>query len=403
MAENTEIKPVEASFVFLDSLRNPISELDVVLKSASFEQSVVTDAVGLAWKSCDVKRNEKISVFVKKRDGKLAHKFNVVPDRDINAFTFKSAEFHFTGTTKITAEELLEKQPIPEIKVGEVMTIDRLFGELAPYVGSVHLMEDIGKVVKDFPTKKKIPQIDPITGKPGKPLIEIEHHYKVTKIEKPLVLALNVLGEKLNYPKSTEPSAGVLKSIADELGCEIAALRAVAATESGEMYFMENGLPKILFERHHFYKYTMPNQVKKKGVRRTPHPFAAFADICNPRPGGYGVESLQYAKLVKASRQHREAAIMSCSWGAFQVMGGFWEDLGYKSAEQLANECMDSADGQMKLFRNFLKMKDRKPAIDALKVKDWEKFTYYYNGSNWRNQNPKYPTKMADFYAEYKK
>lgn len=402
MADKTGVKPVEATFMFVDSLLNPIPQLDVVLKSATFENSVVTDAAGLAWTSCDVKRNERIGVFVKKRDGKLAHKFDVVPDRDINAFTFKSAEFHFSGTTKIAAEELLEQIPIPEIKVGDVMTINRLLGELAPYIGSVERMEDIGKVVKDFPTKKKIPQVDPVTGKPGKPTIEIEHHYKVTKIEKPRIHAINVLGEKLNYPKSDEASAGLLKSIADEFGCEVAALRAVAATESGEQAFMDNGMPKILFERHHFYKFTKPNQVTKKGVPPTPHPFAAFADICNPTPGGYGAESLQYPKLVKASRLNREAAIMSCSWGAYQVMGGFWEEFGYKSAEQLANECMESVDGQMQLFRHFLKMKDRKPAIDALKAKNWETFTYYYNGSNWRKQNPTYPDKMAKFYAQFK-
>jgi hypothetical protein len=402
MAEKTDENPVEASFVFVDSLGTPIPQLDIVLKSASFEHSEATNAAGVAWTSVDVKRNEKISISVKRRDGKLAHKFDVIPDRDINIFTFKSAEFHFSGNTKLTAEELLEQVQIPEIKVGEVMTIDRLLGELAPFVGSVQKMEDIGKVVKDFPTKKKIPQIDPVTGKPGKPLIEIEHHYKVTKTDKPVVAALNVLGEKLNYPKSSEPSPSILKSLSEEFGCEIAALRAVAKTESNEEYFFENGLPKILFERHYFYNFTKPTQVKKKGVPPTPHPFAAFAEICNPKASAkYGAESSQYPKLVKASLLHREAAVMSCSWGAFQVMGAYWKEFGYKSAEQLANECMESVDGQMQLFRHFLKMK--KSAVDALKAKDWETFTYYYNGSGWRKNNSDYPKKMATFYAQFKK
>jgi hypothetical protein len=92
---------------------------------------------------------------------------------------------------------------------------------------------------------------------------------------------------------------------------------------------------------------------------------------------------------------------MSCSWGAFQVMGAYWKGFGYKSAEQLANECMESVDGQMQLFRHFLKMK--KSAVDALKAKDWETFTYYYNGSGWRKNNSDYPKKMAAFYAQFKK
>lgn len=140
-------------------------------------------------------------------------------------------------------------------------------------------MEDIGKVVKDVPTKKKIPQVDPVTGKPGKPLIEIEHHFKVVKIDKPVVQALNVLGEKLSYPKGLSASPGVLQTIADEFGCELAALMAVAQTESAGEPFWPNGLPKILYERHYFYKFTNPNEGAKKGVKKKPHPFAAFADV----------------------------------------------------------------------------------------------------------------------------
>lgn len=401
MNDKTAAKPVEASFVFVDSLGDPIPLLDVVLKSATFEKNVVTDVAGLALTSCDIKRGEKIAVLVKRRDGKLTHKFDVMPDRDINVFTFRSAEFHFAGTTKYSAEELLEQVPIPEIKVGEVMTIGRLFGDLAPFIGSVQKMEDIGKIVKDFPVKKKIPQIDPITGKAGKPIIEIEHHYKVAKIDKPVVQALNVLGEKLNYPRSLTISESILKSIADEFGCEVAALRAVAETESAGDPFLENGLPKILYERHYFYRLTKPNISTKKGANKTPHPFAAFADICNPNRGGYGPPSLQYPKLVKASRLNRDAAIMSCSWGAFQVMGAFWAELEYKNAEELANECMESVDGQMQLFRRYLKM--NAPTIPALRAKNWEKFTSYYNGAGWKTANPGYPKKMADFYAEYKK
>lgn len=394
MADKREVRPVEATFVFQDSLGKPIPKLDVVLKSVSFEQNVVTDEKGLAWASSDIKRNEKIAVAIKKRNGTLSHKFNVVPDRDINAFTFNSAEFHVQGTTKLSPEELLEQFPFPEIKVGEVMTAGRLLGELAPFVGAFQIMEDIGKVVKDVPKKKKIPQTDPVTGKPGKPIIEIEHHYVVTKTDKPVLQSLNVLGEKLNYPNPAA-SPGLLKSVAEEFGCEIEALMAIGATECGGQPFFPNGLPKILFERHHFYKHTKPAAGK--------HPFAAYSDICNPNGGEYGKESVQYPKLVKASLLDREAAIMSCSWGTYQVLGAYWKQLGYTSADHLADECMASADGHLKLFRLFLKMKEKKPAIEALKAKNWEKFTTYYNGAAWRTTNPEYPGKMAEHYATYKK
>jgi hypothetical protein len=401
MADKTEQKPVEASFVFIDSLGNPIPQLDVVLKSASFEHVVVTDMAGLAWKSCDVKRNETIAMSVKRRDGKLVHKFDVTPKRDVNVYTFKSPEFHLTGTTKISPEEALELTPLPEIRVGEVMKIGRLLDELGPFIDAVQQMEDIGKVLKDVPIKKKIPQVDPVTGKPVKPLIEIEHAFKVVKTDKPVVQALSVLGEKLSYPKGLILTIRALDTIADEFGCEMAALKAVADTESAGEPFFPNGLPKILYERHYFYKFTNLNEGAKKGTKRKPHPFAAFADICQPTGGGYGHHSTQYSKLVKACRLDRDAALKSCSWGAFQVMGAFWEDMGYKNVDELVNECMESADGQLQLFRRYLKMNPS--ALAALKAKNWEQFTSSYNGSMWKEHNPTYPTKMANNYAKAKK
>jgi hypothetical protein len=62
---------------------------------------------------------------------------------------------------------------------------------------------------------------------------------------------------------------------------------------------------------------------------------------------------------------------------------------------------MESVDGQMQLFRRYLKMKPS--ALAALKAKNWEQFTSNYNGKEWRTKNPEYPTKMANFYAQFKK
>ena len=48
-------------------------------------------------------------------------------------------------------------------------------------------------------------------------------------------------------------------------------------------------------------------------------------------------------------------------------------------------------------------MKKEKPhAIKAPKEKKWEDFTYAYNGKNWKEQNPTYPSKMAEFYEKFK-
>ena len=46
------------------------------------------------------------------------------------------------------------------------------------------------------------------------------------------------------------------ESAAFEIGCEVAAVKAVAEVESAGAGFLQDGRAKILFEGHIFYKYT---------------------------------------------------------------------------------------------------------------------------------------------------
>ncbi|MGS1802636.1 N-acetylmuramidase domain-containing protein, partial [Klebsiella pneumoniae] len=72
---------------------------------------------------------------------------------------------------------------------------------------------------------------------------------------------------------------------AKELECEVAAIKAVAKTETGSYgsYFKfednDDYVPAILFERHHFHKYTNGR-------------YDQFEDISNPVAGGYGATSI---------------------------------------------------------------------------------------------------------------
>jgi hypothetical protein len=301
---------------------------------------------------------------------------------------------HIVGTTSLTPKDEAESDlTIPKIQPDEVMTIARLLGELAPFIGSAEVITEVGQITKDYPKKKVTLTEDPATHKKKK-VIEIEHHFKVAKTSKPKVIAIDLLGSRLNYPSGTTISDTLYAEMAKELGCEAAALKAVAETETGGIAFFENGLPKILFERHKFYEFTKP----EKGA----HPYVKFSDICSPAVGGYGPSGIhQYERLVKAANLNKQAAIMACSWGAFQVLAEYYSQCGYASSEEMANDCMKTVDAHAKLFLAFLK-KEKKAAVKALIAKDWTKFTTHYNGSNWETQNPNYPSKMAENYEKYK-
>jgi len=59
-----------------------------------------------------------------------------------------------------------------------------------------------------------------------------------------------------SYPKTTEISESKFEAVARALKVEVAALKAVAATESSGTPFCHNGLPKIRYERHYFFRAT---------------------------------------------------------------------------------------------------------------------------------------------------
>jgi hypothetical protein len=160
-------------------------------------------------------------------------------------------------------------------------------------------------------------------------------------------------------------------------------------------------LPRILFERHYFYRLTLPPE-KQATWSMQENPLSIFPDICFRTYGGYGKEGMyQYERLVKAARTNRDAALMSCSWGAFQIMGESYAECGCSSVAEMANRSMESVDDHVKMFESFMK-KAKPRAIAALKGKEWDRFATAYNGYNWRTQNPNYANSMAAFYEKFK-
>ncbi|EOC1425829.1 N-acetylmuramidase family protein [Cronobacter dublinensis] len=158
---------------------------------------------------------------------------------------------------------------------------------------------------------------------------------------------------------------------AKELECEIAAIKAVAKTETGPdgAYFkFENNddyVPAILFERHHFHKYTNGK-------------YDQFEDISNPVAGGYGATSIQYEKLMRAYALDKTSALQSASWGKFQILASNYVTAGYASPEDFVFALSKSEKNQLKAFVSFIKA-DR-VLLRSIRNKDWISFAQRYNG-----------------------
>lgn len=173
-----------------------------------------------------------------------------------------------------------------------------------------------------------------------------------------------------------------------DLGCETAAIMAVAEVESKGSGFLADGKPMILFEPHIFWK-----ELRKRGIK------PVVSDVCYSVWGTkpYGRYSEQHDKLEKAAAINREAALCSASWGRFQIMGFNWKACGCASLQEFINAMYKSEDEHLRLFVNYIQSQQ---LDDELKELDWAGFARGYNGPAYTKN--KYDIKLAEAYTKFK-
>jgi hypothetical protein len=167
-----------------------------------------------------------------------------------------------------------------------------------------------------------------------------------------------------------------------DLECEVAAIKAVAQVESKGAGFQSNGEPTILFERHVFSRLT-----KGKFDAQAP-------DISNPKPGGYGKTSAQHGRLAKAVALDRTAALMSASWGVFQIMGENYKQAGFSTVQEYITAMYRSEQEHLKALVAFIKADSR--LLVAIRVKNFTRFAQVYNGPGYAKNE--YDKKMHAAY-----
>ena len=242
------------------------------------------------------------------------------------------------------------------------------------------------------------------------------------------------------------------KWAAKELGVEEAVIRAINEIEAAGKGFVTiygRKLPAFCYERHYFHKktdgkFTATNPdiswkqgYYQKGVKYLPDTF-----ICSDKDGkaqkfntwrryttndkkdkqllkrvktgnelfitgiftaekdAYGPLALSYKRLAKAYALNKEAALKSCSWGAFQIMGAHYNQIKYASATEFVKAMSRSEREHIRAFVLFCKYVN--PAvIEAMKVKDFEKIAAGYNGASYKDNN--YDEKLLNSYNKWRK
>jgi hypothetical protein len=181
---------------------------------------------------------------------------------------------------------------------------------------------------------------------------------------------------------------------AQELGCEPACIVAVDKVESGGNGFLEDGkTPKILFEPHVFWK-----ELKKRKIDPTKF-VEGNEDILYPVWGThpYGPTVEQHARLERAVKINKEAALSSASWGRYQIMGFNYKMCGCSKLQDFLNKIYKSEDDHLDLFVYYIKSAQ---LDDELREKDWAGFARGYNGSLFARN--KYDEKLNEAYNKAK-
>jgi len=170
------------------------------------------------------------------------------------------------------------------------------------------------------------------------------------------------------------------------LDVELAVIKAVAEVESSGKGFLDNGLPKILFEGHWFSKLT-------DGEYDKSHPTISH------RYQTYKYYHLdQYDRLNLAKALDVDSALKSASWGKFQILGINYKDAGFDSVGSFVYSMQLSEGEQLKAFINIIKSWG---LASALKNRNWKKFARRYNGTGyWKHE---YDKKLERAYNKYKK
>jgi hypothetical protein len=170
------------------------------------------------------------------------------------------------------------------------------------------------------------------------------------------------------------------------LNVPVASIKAIAEVESRGNGFFDNDKPKILFEAAVFGKYTKykynqthPNLSSKKWNKAL-----------------YFGGMKEYDRLNAAVQLNEQAALLSTSWGKFQIMGFNHKICGYSDVFSFVNDQYLSEGIHLMCFVKFVKGNN----LDIfIRNKDWAGFAYRYNGPGYAKNA--YDVKIAKSYKKF--
>lgn len=198
-----------------------------------------------------------------------------------------------------------------------------------------------------------------------------------------------------NDPHFTTLTEQDFREVAEELGVETAAIKAIVDIEAGKAHegFFKPGKPIINFDLSMYRQYAPRHGVSLASARKQ-----APVVFNRPNTAKYGsYQAAQYARLDAARQIDRESALESTFWGMFQIGGFNYKLCGCATVDEFVEKMSRSERDQLELFAKLI---TNCGMVDSLRQKQWLKFATRYNGPRAKARG--YHTRMAQAYARHK-
>ena len=201
------------------------------------------------------------------------------------------------------------------------------------------------------------------------------------------IASLDSIGENSadRYDHLTESD---FRLVAEELGVEVAAIKAVVEIEAGKAMkgFWAPGIPVINFDQTMYQKYRN-KALSKEGAKG------------EKVPGGLSGYALkEWTQLINARKVNAQGANMGTFWGMFQIGGFNYKLCGCATVNEFVKRMAYSELEQLQLFAVFI---TNTGMVSSIRNKDWRTFARKYNGPKYAQRG--YHTKLAKAYAKYSK
>lgn len=178
----------------------------------------------------------------------------------------------------------------------------------------------------------------------------------------------------------------VIEKASLDFKVDIASIQAVMMVESSGKGFNPDGSLASLLEGHIFYKYTNGKYCESN------------SSICYKKwsRSFYGKTwKKEKDRFEEAFLLDKRAALLSCSWGLFQIMGFNHKECGYSSPESFIEKLKQGEAYHLEAFMSYLEARKIK---NYLQNKNWSAFAKAYNGPGYKKNE--YDKKLKNEYLK---